>query len=194
MVVYTDAMYNPEEAAAGRVGVVIYDPEDQGRRSAEKPALWRFSSAIVPDWVYARMRERTQYVGQLEILAAVLAYTSRPEQFRGRDVIHFIDNSGAEAGLVKGYSRDLDSARLAGIFHCLAAALEANVWFEYVASKANLADLPSRDDFELLRSPEFGAEWFELEWPELAAWDGELSGLFESLRKRSRGRKRARGE
>ena len=102
--------------------------------------------------------------------------------------------SGAEAGLVKGYSRDLDSARLAGIFHCLAAALEANVWFEYVASKANLADLPSRDDFELLRSPEFRAEWFELEWPELAAWDGELSGLFESLRKRSRGRKRARGE
>ena len=68
------------------------------------------------------------------------------------------------------------------------------MWFEYVASKANLADLPSRDDFELLRSPEFGAEWFELEWPELAAWDGELSGLFESLRKRSRGRKRARGE
>lgn len=78
VVVYTDAMYNPEEAAAGRVGVVIYDPEDQGRRGAEKPALWRFSSAIVPDWVYARMRERTQYVGQLEILAAVLAYTSRP--------------------------------------------------------------------------------------------------------------------
>ena len=61
-------------------------------------------------------------------MAAVLAYTSRPEQFRGRDVIHFVDNSGAEAGLVKGYSRDVDSARLAGIFHCVAAALEANVW------------------------------------------------------------------
>ena len=77
---------------------------------------------------------------------------------------------------------------------CVAAALEANVWFEYVATKANLADLPSHGDFELLRSPRFDAKWFDLEWPDMAAWDGELAGLFGSLRKRSRGRKRARGQ
>ena len=34
-------------------------------------------------------------VGQLEVLAAVAAYTSRPEQLKGRDVIHFIDNTPA---------------------------------------------------------------------------------------------------
>ena len=129
---------------------------------------------------------------QVEILAAVLAYTSRPDQLRGRDIIHFIDNSGAEAGLVRGYSRDVDSARMASIFHTVAAALGANVWFEYVASKANIADLPSRGDFELLRSPSFSAVEFELIWPEIAAWDGGLVELFTSLRKSCRGRKRKR--
>ena len=29
--------------------------------------------------------------------------------------------------------------------------LRARVWYEYVASKANIADLPSRGDFALLR-------------------------------------------
>ena len=42
-------------------------------------------------------------MGQLEVLAAVAAYTSRPEQLWERDVIHFIDNIGAIFGIAKGY-------------------------------------------------------------------------------------------
>ena len=84
------------------------------------------------------------------VLAGVAAYTSRPEQFRDRDVIHFIDNQGALTGLAKGYSRDVDSARLISVFHTMNAAVRANVWFEYVPSAATgvattLRDRPPQD-------------------------------------------------
>ena len=74
-------------------------------------------------------------------------YSSCPEQLRGRDVIHFIDNTGALFGLSKGYYGEVDCARLVHAFHATTAAIDAIVWFEYVASEANIADLPSRGDF-----------------------------------------------
>ena len=192
IILYTDAMYDPGKSPAGMVGVVVYDPEDQGRRPSEKPSRWRYASAGVPLELLAKFRPREQYVGQLEVLAGVAAFTSRPEQFRGRDVIHFIDNSGALVGLAKGYSRDVDSARLISVFHTMNAALRANVWFEYVASAANIADLPSRNDFELLRSDRFVAEPFDIVWPPVDAWVGDFARLFQSYSSASAKGKRRR--
>ena len=139
---------------------------------------------------------------QLEVLAGVAAYTSRPEQLRGRDVIHFIDNTGALMGLAKGYSADVDSARLISVFHVVNAAVAANTWFEYVASGANISDLPSRGDFELLRSKAYegprvpapgqqpGAMEFKVEWPPVGVWAGDLSHLFTRFASKARKRKR----
>ena len=55
---------------------------------------------------------RKQQVGQLEVLAGVAPYMSCPGQLRGRDVIHFIDNTCALFGLTKGYYGEVDGARL----------------------------------------------------------------------------------
>ena len=52
---------------------------------------------------------RKNYIGQLEILAAVAVYFSMPE-LRGRRVLHWIDNTGAVAALTSGmYARAPDS-------------------------------------------------------------------------------------
>jgi hypothetical protein len=180
-------MYDPNKTPAGMVGIVIYDPEDLASK-------WRYASAAVPQELIDKFRKRKQYVGQLEVLAAVAAFTSRPEQLRDRDVIHFIDNMGALIGMAKGYSADVDSARLVSVFHTMNAALRANVWFEYIPSKANISDLPSRNDFALLQSAEFNATAFEIVWPPVSVWAGEFRSLFDkySSRKRSsRRRKRS---
>ena len=70
------------------------------------------------------------------------------------------------------------------------AAVAANTWFEYVPSGANISDLPSRGDLALLRSPEYegprvpcegesrGALEFEVVWPPVGVWAGDLSHLF----------------
>jgi len=112
-------------------------------------------------------------------LAAVLAYSSRPGQFKDRDVIHFIDNTGALVGIAKGYSRDIDSARLVHFFHSIACAIGVNAWFEYVASGANISDLPSRGEFEKLR--ELGSVYFEPVWPPLgSSWATTFTAAYQA--------------
>ena len=87
----------------------------------------------------------TSLIGQLELLASASVYVSFARgAFDDQDVLHFIDNSSALYGMVKGYSRVPDSLAIIRAFHAANLALRANVWFNYVASKANVADLPSR--------------------------------------------------
>ena len=57
-------MYGSGKTPAGMVGIVIYDPEDPEHK-------WRYAAAGVADEIIARFRPREQYVGQLEVLAAV---------------------------------------------------------------------------------------------------------------------------
>jgi hypothetical protein len=87
---------------------------------------------------------RAQQVGQLEIAAAAAPYLSLPGAFVDQDVIHFVDNSSATYGLVKGSSPQDDSQRLIFSFHLRQVLDVFNVWLAYVASHANIADLPSR--------------------------------------------------
>ena len=63
---------------------------------------------------------RRNYIGQLEILAAVAAYFSVPE-LRGRRVLHWVDNTSAVAALTKGQARAPDSVTIVHAFkaHCL---------------------------------------------------------------------------
>ena len=51
---------------------------------------------------------------------------------------------------MKGYSAKGDSSVLIRAFHALNIARAANVWFAWVASKANIADYPSRAAFDLM--------------------------------------------
>ena len=67
-----------------------------------------------------------------------------PRARRRKDVIHYIDNSSALYGMTKGYSSVPDSLAIIRAFHAANLALRANIWFNYVATKANVADLPSR--------------------------------------------------
>jgi hypothetical protein len=126
----------------------------------------------------------------------MLPYYSRPDQFRGRQVIHFIDNVGALCGMHKGYSRDLDnSARQVHIKDSVCAAAGTQVWFEYVPSGANIADLPSRDDFELLA--ELGSVPFDIQWPPVGlSWYDTFVDAWERAapRRPSRAAKRASAE
>ena len=59
-------------------------------------------------------------------------------------MVHYIDNTSALYSLTKGYSSQPDSLSIIRAFHILDIQVRANVWFNYVATKANVADLPSR--------------------------------------------------
>ena len=118
---------------------------------------------------------RRQQIGQLEILAGLVPYLSVPHLLAGRDVVHWIDNTSAKAALVHGYSGAPDSARLVHAFHSYNLGLRARPWFEYVRSKANPADEPSRVDlaglrWRVLACPELVSEPVPVSWPQADTW------------------------
>jgi len=166
LLVWSDASY---EDGIGELGFVIFDPELAGRLPSAMPPIvlpflhqhpsslepcsgFLYGAGILPQALHDLLVPKKQQIGQCELTAAIATYMSIPDLFKGRDVLHWIDNTSAIACLLHGYSSKPDSARLTNVFHLFNASLRANVYFEYVESKANIADLPSRGDFELLRA------------------------------------------
>ena len=92
---------------------------------------------------------RRQQIGQLEILAGLVPYLSPAMQchIAGREVIHWIDNTSAKAALVYGYSGVPESAPLVHAFHALNLVVRSKPWFEWIPTKANPSDEPSRVDY-----------------------------------------------
>ena len=76
-------------------------------------------------------------------------------------------------------------AKLSNMLWLAAAAIGTRPWFEYVPSKANLADLPSRGEFELLER--LGARRVH-DVPLLGAadWHAPLASWMETAGSRAR--------
>ena len=127
-----------------RLGLVIYDPVD---------AFFEASEGQPDDDTvryYLRQNRRT-YIAQLEALAMLTPFTTYPARLAGRRVIHFVDNAVALSGMVHGYARDADLAVMVNAYHLMSTALRARPYLDYVASKANIADLPSRGEYGVPR-------------------------------------------
>ena len=82
------------------------------------------------------------------------------------------------AGLAKGHNRcpELDNAN--AVIQLSLARRKANVWWEYVASKANWADEPSREleASQWLKEMGFDTRRAEVpEWP----WTGQLDDIIQ---------------
>ena len=146
VVVWSDAMWDDHRKVGG-LGFVVFFPSDHPA-GGESGRFYFAKKQVGPADLPFLSRDH-HLIGQLELLAAVAVYSSFPtEFFRERDVVHYIDNTSALYSITKGYSRRPDSLAIIRAFHVLDMMLEVNVWFNYVASKANIADLPSRDAIE----------------------------------------------
>ena len=190
--VWTDAMWEPSQREPARIAFVVRFPAEGGVGKAR----WVFGACNTPEVLMRRFVRRKNYIGQLELLAAVAVYYSVPE-LRGRRVLHWIDNTSVISALTKGYSRAPDSVRILHVFKAYCLGLGVSIWFQWVPSKANIADLPSRNEFEMLRR--FGAVEVPAVFPEFEAWDGPVGRVLASGRKVAgerlggRGQKRGRG-
>ena len=145
----------------------------------ERPRFVHAKMATPPAMMARFVPGKKQYIGQLELLAAVAVYTSLAGQLRGRRVIHMIDNQSAVAALIKGYARAPDSVNIVHAFAAFNLGLEVSPWFEWVPSKANIADLPSRGDEGLLR--ELGSQEVPMVLPDVRAWDEPAAAWMDPL-------------
>ena len=205
VLVWSDARWEAAQDRPAGIGFVVFFPASKAAADVAAssrtppwllgartpPGRWRFAAYEPAASEYAHWRARSQYIGQLELLAAVSVYYSLAEDLRGRRVLHFIDNSGAMAGLVRDYSRDRDSAGLVHTFWALAVGLEIDVWFIFVYSEANIADWPSRG--HVVFADDLGAEEVKpLRLPPQEMWGDVAAALAHAgvgppPRKRRRG-------
>ena len=65
--------------------------------------------------------------------------------------LHFVDSNPARQCLVRARSRQPDLNQLAGMVWYVAGYTLRRYWCDYVPSKANLADAPSRGDFHIMK-------------------------------------------
>ena len=88
---------------------------------------------------------------------------------------------GYRTGMAKGYSGDDDHARLVHVFHCMAGAIDVNVWLEHVASGANIADLPSRGAYQEYYNLVPGSIGVPFMLPEFSSFVGPLQELLQAF-------------
>jgi len=110
----------------------------------------RWAGSPTPMWLLALLRRHKlaqTYIGQLELAAAAAPYFSLPrEWWVDRPVMHYIDNQGACYGLIHGRASDSDANRLVFVTNMRIALFRCDVWYDYVPSASNIADLPTRLD------------------------------------------------
>ena len=184
LIVWSDASW---EKGVGQLGFVVYVPET---------GEFLHSSSDIPQHILDMFVRNKQKIGQCEILAANVPYYSLPDLFRGRQVVHWIDNTSAISCLIHGYSGRPDSALLVNAFNMFNAGLRCRIHYEYVESKANVADLPSRGSF-LYLTDVLGSRWVDTECLEAGTWQGPLRmflALSGASRPRPLPRKRKRSQ
>jgi hypothetical protein len=103
-------------------------------------------------------RSDKQIMG-LELLAVLVGIFTFMRGFAGKLVRVWEDNAGAEGSLAKGSSKEIDHNAIVHAAWLLAAENDFGLWFERVSSERNIADLPSREDYRMLR--EIGARWVQ---------------------------------
>jgi hypothetical protein len=86
----------------------------------------------------------------------ILAFLTFPDLLTNARVFHFVDNTTALSAAAFGYSSKPDLAHLVNIYHILHFQLRSSTWFEWVPSAANIADVPSRPEFDTFGHSQWG--------------------------------------
>ena len=113
-------------------------------------------------------------------MAAIAVYYTLPTLLADRAVIHFIDNFAALSALVHGYASKPDLSRLVNLFHAQIAALRCRFYGDWVPSKANPADVPTR--VERLHEAPSSATWMSMVLPALEAVERDVGAWIRVVR------------
>ena len=102
-------------------------------------------------------RRDNQIIG-LELLAIALGMSTFEELLLGRRVCIWSDNVGSERGVHKGAAKAWDHSQIIHGIWIHAVRLQAHLHILRVPTEDNIADLPSRCEYDLLER--IGAAWY----------------------------------
>ena len=122
------------------------DPAAAGGRGGQRASLRQGPTSSNAGRPNSGITASPPGVTLTELLAVLCAVFTFPDILFGRQALFFIDNTQALSSAIHGYTRNLDCAPLSNLLYLSLAALQVTPWFDFVPSKANCADLPSREE------------------------------------------------
>ena len=157
LVIFTDG-FSPDpredDHRPDRIGGVIFD------RRMTSPV--QFTSRVPKDLRDRWLVRKTQII-PVEMLAPIVALETFSDRLFRADIFVFIDSEVVEASLVKGYSSREDLCLLVSVFWDLVLNLQARIFIDRVATDANPADPPSRDNLDV--GARAGWQTVPAQWP-----------------------------
>ena len=107
---------------------------------------------------------------EVELLPVLLSLLVWGSQLRQRQVVYYLDNDAAKAGLIKGWGATLLANVIVGNFCASESKLELKTWFSRVPTPthSNLSDGPSRMDFSLVSA--LGCAIHQVPWHEVSGF------------------------
>ena len=126
-----------------------------------------------PEWLVTQFLPRGDHnIGALEAVAVIVGLATFAVDLSHTDVLVFIDNQGVLHGFLNAMSRNPETNFMAGELWLRAAAVDMRLFCWRVESKANIADGPTRNYFELV--DRIGCVCTQPVWPDV------LRDLWES--------------
>ena len=118
---------------------------------------------VVTGLAHKNWHEWLSRIVPVEMVAPIVALQTFKDRLRNCDLILLIDSEAVEGALIKGYSSREDLCELVSVFWDLVFELRIRVFIDRIATDANPADWPSRDDLETGEK----AGWISInpEWP-----------------------------
>ena len=98
------------------------------------------------------VERRDAQICGLELCAIALALCTFGEFCEGRKVHLWSDNCGSEHATRRGSAKAWDHNHIVHALWVKAAMLRCHLWVDRVPTKVNIADLPSREEYGLLRA------------------------------------------
>jgi len=112
VIVYSDAMFVPGQPMG--LGAIVFSP-----RSPRPVGLF----TEVPEELTQQLLPKKTHIGQGEALAGLLGPIHVPELYENAFVIHFVDNTSALSGLIKGVCPKADTAAIVALYTLYVASL-----------------------------------------------------------------------
>ena len=132
------ALESPRQGTGGFV-IVWLSPSVQSREAFV---------ADIPIQIYDLWSPGEKKIAQLELIMVLYGLTMRPEKFRNRRGLWFIDNTAALMSLIRGRSDSPDLEHMSRMIHVALYALNCWIFWEWIPSKSNWADSISRLGFK----------------------------------------------
>ena len=119
--------------------------------SPQGTAVMAFGSVLPQEFAQHFFIDSKHPIYEVELLPLLVSLAIWGDGFDKCQVVFYVDNDSARAGLIKGAGATRMADAIIEYFCARESMLQLKVWFSRVPSHSNISDGPSRSDFSLIK-------------------------------------------